>query len=258
MKIHLMSDLHLEIYNDQEQILDQIPPQAADVCILAGDIADGSKPEQYQRLFEGLLEKYCHIIVVTGNHDYYKSTPDQTHDNIVEAIQKLPAGGWRYVHFLNKSSVVIQNQTFHGGALWFRSDPLNHLYRDSINDFRMIKKAKKSGDEGSSLYPSDWIYDEQLAMERHLNHRLTSDDVVITHHLPHPNSVHPIFKTSTLNRFFLCDMSKLIEERQPKLWVHGHTHFPFDYTVGATRVVCNPRGYIHERNGIYVPKLIEL
>ena len=29
-----------------------------------------------------------------------------------------------------------------------------------------------------------------------------------------------------------------------KLWTHGHTHEEFDYMVGDTRVVCNPRGYI--------------
>jgi len=31
---------------------------------------------------------------------------------------------------------------------------------------------------------------------------------------------------------------------QIKLWVHGHTHDPYDYVIGETRVVCNPRGYI--------------
>ena len=30
---------------------------------------------------------------------------------------------------------------------------------------------------------------------------------------------------------------------QPALWMHGHTYDSFDYRVGKTRVVCNPRGY---------------
>jgi hypothetical protein len=29
----------------------------------------------------------------------------------------------------------------------------------------------------------------------------------------------------------------------PALWVHGHTHSPFDYQRGTCRVVSNPRGY---------------
>jgi predicted phosphodiesterase len=27
------------------------------------------------------------------------------------------------------------------------------------------------------------------------------------------------------------------------LWIHGHTHDPFDYEINGTRVICNPRGY---------------
>jgi hypothetical protein len=27
------------------------------------------------------------------------------------------------------------------------------------------------------------------------------------------------------------------------LWVHGHTHSSFDYKLGKTRIICNPRGY---------------
>jgi hypothetical protein len=28
-----------------------------------------------------------------------------------------------------------------------------------------------------------------------------------------------------------------------RVWTHGHTHDVFDYTVGQTRILCNPRGY---------------
>ena len=42
-------------------------------------------------------------------------------------------------------------------------------------------------------------------------------------------------------------MEPLIIEMQPRLWVHGHTHEIFDYYIGTTRVLCNPRGYPHER-----------
>ena len=35
-----------------------------------------------------------------------------------------------------------------------------------------------------------------------------------------------------------------MDHPQIKLWTHGHTHEDFDYMVGETRIVCNPRGYI--------------
>jgi hypothetical protein len=35
----------------------------------------------------------------------------------------------------------------------------------------------------------------------------------------------------------------ILEHPQIKLWTHGHTHEDFDYMLGSTRIVCNPRGY---------------
>ena len=34
--------------------------------------------------------------------------------------------------------------------------------------------------------------------------------------------------------------------RQPKLWIHGHSHDRCDYSLGKTRVVANPMGYPKE------------
>jgi Icc-related predicted phosphoesterase len=38
-----------------------------------------------------------------------------------------------------------------------------------------------------------------------------------------------------------------LSEHASDLWVHGHVHDGFDYTVGRTRVVANPAGYILNR-----------
>lgn len=66
--------------------------------------------------------------------------------------------------------------------------------------------------------------------------------VVVTHHAPHPGSVHPGFTNDLLTPSFVSDLSSEIERWQPDLWVHGHVHDSFDYRVGRTRVLCNPRG----------------
>jgi predicted phosphodiesterase len=41
-----------------------------------------------------------------------------------------------------------------------------------------------------------------------------------------------------------------------RLWIHGHTHWAFDYKIGETRVLANPRGYPHETTHGFNPKLI--
>ena len=36
---------------------------------------------------------------------------------------------------------------------------------------------------------------------------------------------------------FILDRPQIIS------WHHGHTHDPFNYMIGSTRILCNPRGY---------------
>ena len=69
--------------------------------------------------------------------------------------------------------------------------------------------------------------------------------VVVGHHSPSFQSVHEGYKTEYLmNGAYHSDLSEFILDRpQIKLWTHGHTHHPFDYMIGETRIVCNPRGY---------------
>ena len=69
--------------------------------------------------------------------------------------------------------------------------------------------------------------------------------VVVTHHTPSFQSMHPMYANDGLmNGGYHSELSEYILDRpQIKLWTHGHTHNSFDYTIGDTRVVCNPRGY---------------
>jgi hypothetical protein len=70
--------------------------------------------------------------------------------------------------------------------------------------------------------------------------------VVLTHHAPHPDSIHARFAGSPVNGAFVSDLTELVA--QADLWLHGHVHDSFDYRVGRCRVVANPRGYAQNRN----------
>jgi hypothetical protein len=69
--------------------------------------------------------------------------------------------------------------------------------------------------------------------------------IVVGHHCPSKKSIHPKYAhDKIMNGAFASDLDDFIAYRpQIRLWTHGHTHEPFDYTIGETRVVCNPRGY---------------
>ena len=73
--------------------------------------------------------------------------------------------------------------------------------------------------------------------------------IVVGHHTPSHSSCHPRYKGEHLmNGGYHSDLSNFILDRpRIKLWTHGHTHELYDYMIGSTRIVCNPRGYIgHE------------
>jgi hypothetical protein len=54
-----------------------------------------------------------------------------------------------------------------------------------------------------------------------------------------------MYKDETImNGCYHSSLEEFILDRpQIKLWTHGHTHYAFDYVIGDTRIVCNPRGY---------------
>ena len=95
-----------------------------------------------------------------------------------------------------------------------------------------------SPDDAAALFERDarWL-------DARLDTKHDGPTVVITHHAPSRQSVHPRFANSLLNAAFVSDAERLLGGDRARLWVHGHTHDSFDYLVNGTRVVCNPRGY---------------
>jgi hypothetical protein len=67
--------------------------------------------------------------------------------------------------------------------------------------------------------------------------------VVVTHHAPSSQSVHPRYARDLLTPAFASNLENLMDGDRAALWIHGHMHESFDYEVYGTRVICNPRGY---------------
>jgi predicted phosphodiesterase len=230
MKLQIMSDLHLEMHADQgASFLDALDPTGVDVLVLAGDITSGRDYSTLEGVFAPLVGKYRHVLYVPGNHEYYKTSPAEVARNLARLAEQMPA-----VVVPENRVAVIEGQRFVGGTMWFRRDPVATKLRGFLSDFAVIRGFEP------------WVYEQNDAFERVLESELRPGDVVLTHHLPAPGSVWPRFVGSPLNVFFLCDMTPHIAARQPKLWIHGHTHTRCDYRVGETRVVANPLGYPKE------------
>jgi hypothetical protein len=66
--------------------------------------------------------------------------------------------------------------------------------------------------------------------------------VVVTHHAPHPLCLPSDVRDAGAAGIFASDLSALIEDRRPDLWVHGHIHTRVDFTHADTRIICNAAG----------------
>ena len=85
-------------------------------------------------------------------------------------------------------------------------------------------------------------------LQRELVKHYDGKTVVISHHGPHPLSVHPRYIGEALNAAFVSNLSELLPKAD--LWIHGHVHDSFDYRVHGCRVIANPAGYTLNRNSV--------
>jgi Icc-related predicted phosphoesterase len=233
MKIHLMSDLHLEFGRGFD-----IPETDADIIVLAGDIQVGTKAIPW---IKEQTEKP--VIYVAGNHEYYKHRYPDLQDDIREACKDSN------IHFLENDSVVIDGVLFIGCTLWTDYNLFNQrkvsMYeaKACMNDFRVIKAHLN--ESWRKLKPSDCLESYQNSI-RWLSKELENNEhtrVVVTHHAPSNISNSSVYRFNDLAPAFASRLEGFIEKYKPVLWIHGHMHNNSDYMIGETRVLCNPRGY---------------
>jgi Icc-related predicted phosphoesterase len=113
---------------------------------------------------------------------------------------------------------------------------------DTMNDYRLIRHSgtyRRLSPKDTRMY--------HFRSVRKLTEFLKAGDpartIVVTHHAPSIKSIVDRYKSDPVSAAFASNMDDFILEHQPRLWIHGHTHESFDYKIGQTRVVCNPRGY---------------
>jgi Icc-related predicted phosphoesterase len=267
MKIKLVSDLHLEfsdinITNDDncdvlilggdiciaQDLHDHPEPNnTADQAAIAAGTGLGRKQQAAQRyrdFFKRCSFQFPHVIYIMGNHEFYHGKFYAGIDYMREELSK-----YSNVYMLEQDTKIIDDVTFVGGTLWTnmdRRDPLTmHAIEEMMYDFRIIRNDKRNYATMSALDVAV-RHDRTLAyIKLVLAENKDKRCVVVGHHSPSFQSVHPSYAHETLmNGGYHSDLSEFIlDHPQIKLWTHGHTHHPFDYVIGETRIVCNPRGY---------------
>jgi DNA repair exonuclease SbcCD nuclease subunit len=263
MKIALCSDLHLEFED-----INLKNTESAEVLILSGDIMIaedlhnhpptvtnpyapyidlGSRQKAAQKFRDFLSRcsfQFPHVVYVAGNHEFYHGRWKESLTHLREECARYPN-----VHFLERDIKVINEVSFIGATLWTdcnKGDPLTmHALTDMMNDFRVIRNDEHGY---TKLRPAHIMYRHQQTLsylKAILPDMKDKKVVFVGHHGPSSMSTHPRFVNETLmNGGYRSELSEMIlDNPQIVLWTHGHMHDPFDYMIGTTRVVCNPRGY---------------
>ena len=84
----------------------------------------------------------------------------------------------------------------------------------------------------------------------------SGDVVVVTHHAPSLKSLPGLRHDDLMSAAYVSNLDEFVRRSNADLWIHGHLHGTSDYTLGATRVLCNPKGYPDEYNDKFIADLV--
>lgn len=248
MRIHLLSDLHFEF----AKMPRSYTPPECDVVVLSGDISSGLPGVMW-----AAQTFTVPVIYIPGNHEYYVRRPWREH---LRKMKEKALGST--VHVLHNETVEIGDVRFIGGTMWADFDLYGqNFFHQQVAQRGMNDYAHIYTDDSGTNFSSDDSLAEHKLTRQFITDTLATPfagkTVVCTHHGPTELSVSAKWQFHPLTPAYTSRLANILLDYEPVLWTHGHVHDSFDYLVGKTRVVTNPRGYEgHEINPLYNPQLV--
>ena len=239
MKIHVMSDLHLEHRPTEDYAL---PETDADVIVLAGDTRPGTRGAEW-----AMAATDKPVIYVLGNHEYYRSS----YPSLIGKLMEMTKG--TNVHVLENRRVDIDDVSFLGCTLWTDMGLYGDVNMASMraeyrmNDYSLIRNSSRE----HARFSARDSRAASAASARWLSKEFESGDcmprrVVVTHHAPSEQSISVRYKGDDTNPAYASDYEHLVRSSGAAYWIHGHVHRSLRYEIGDTTVLANPRGYPRE------------
>ena len=240
-----------------------------------------NKSEMYHTFFQECSARFPNVIYIMGNHEYYHGDFATGLDIIRERLAYLENVFVMERQTMVIEDVTFIAGTLWTDMN--KEDPQTlYGIKGYMNDYRIIdnsnevvhykKSIYKKDEEGN--YITEKVGEVNTTIVDHyemdtrpgkftpelsvVEHKLMLDTikatvesnpdckyVVIGHHAPSKLSTKPKYQKDVMvNGAYSSDLSEFIlDHPQIKVWTHGHTHDVFDYMIGSTRIICNPRGY---------------
>jgi hypothetical protein len=239
------------------------------------------RSETWHQFFQECCARFPHVIYIVGNHEHYhgdfRDTIGRLRDKLGYLVnlhildkQMVQIGD---VKFIGGTLWTDMNN----------EDPITLLHiKGMMNDFRCVDNSNRVVNYKAPIYKKDEngeyimqkigeinslvedgfefktrvaTFSPEDAVEDHkkmldyirimIEGKFDEKFVVVGHHAPSKQSTHPRYADEVImNGGYSTALDEFIMDHpQIKLWTHGHTHEDFDYMIGSTRIVCNPRGY---------------
>jgi predicted phosphodiesterase len=250
-------DFHIESF-----IENIVPEHPDEVLVIAGDI--GHSNLQNQLLLAKLGKIYKKVFIVFGNHDLYLVTKSMYHKygtgmNRLAEMKKMTLD-IENVYDLDGDLYEYNGVKYSGTDMWYDGVLSNNNLMYDINK-KIISHPDPTEEDLQNLW-LDYMNDcnHIYGMERYdqffetevkkLEKNIDKADVYISHVGPAlPKRIPAKFDMTYLRYFYFDGMKYLQAEAAPKVWVFGHVHGQYDYSVNNTDLLVNPLGYPKESFG---------
>lgn len=264
------------------------------------DAMPSKKSQMLHEFFYNCCNEFPHVIYIAGNHEHYHGDFSTTLKDLKRNLKYLPnlqvldkevwilheevmfIGGTLWTDMNKEDPLTLyhikdymndyrcvknSNRMVTYNVPVYKKDENGNLVTEKVGEInKTIEIGMKKQERVSSFSPEDSVEDHRkmLGYIKHMcgEAKPNMKVVVVGHHAPSKTSTKPQYENDTLvNGAYSSDLSEFIlDHPQIKLWTHGHTHDTFDYMIGSTRVVCNPRGYAgYERQAdLFELKVVEI
>lgn len=254
LEIQIVSDLHLEFYN-KKLVYNFIKPSAPILALLGDTCCLGADDdfEIFKRFISEVLPQYEHIIIITGNHEYYYNSPGKNKGYTLDAIDlKLKAyckATSSKLHFLNNTSIKLtvgkKNYLIVGSTLWSHiPEDQQERIQNVMSDYQYIyvqdPKTKRirniTAKEVDAMFKKNIKYIKSQIIKAT---KTGSRVIVFTHHKPYADAS---YNPNTFDPAYMSDLSAIIK-KPVVFWGYGHTHIKDDTIKSGVRLYSLPRGY---------------
>lgn len=248
MRAWIFSDCHVDVGPAPLEFAER--PEH-DLVIIAGDICEHLEKGVRWIVEQGLND--VPVIVVPGNHEFYRNSRDRGLEKGLEEAAKH-----RNIHILHDEILDLNTVPLAtpvriiGSTLWTDYGLFGEAERWAcidaanrhMNDHKLIRVAA----DGYRRWSTKDAADEHTVSRAFIEAALESTPpwmrhVVVTHHAPSLESVTPDRMIDRISAAYASNLDHLVD--RAGLWIHGHIHPAApSYMIGNGRVISNPRGYV--------------